>query len=64
MEVKKVIRHGDYDKDNFLNDISIYKLKTPVELNQFVQPACLPNPDSGSSQPPTNAYVFASGWVT
>jgi hypothetical protein len=63
MAVKKVIRHSDYDKNNFLNDIAIYKLKTPVESNPFVQPACLPNPNSAIVQPPINANVFASGWV-
>lgn len=64
MAVKKVIRHSNYDKNNFLNDIAIYKLKTPVELNQYVQPACLPNPNSAIVQPTINANVFASGWGT
>ncbi len=47
----------------FLNDIAIFILSEPVEFTDNVQPACLPNPDYGSSFPLANVTAYASGWV-
>ncbi|CAF1070795.1 unnamed protein product, partial [Brachionus calyciflorus] len=40
--IDKFIRHPLYDKDNYLNDIGIIKLKNQVELGRSIRPACLP----------------------
>ena len=45
-----------------MNDVALYILANPVSFNQYVQPACLPNPALGS-YPPVNTAVYASGWV-
>ena len=48
-----------------LNDIAILHLDGEVCLNEYVQPACLPNPNYGIDIPSSSniSCVYASGWV-
>ena len=47
-----------------MNDIAILQLAKPVRFNEYIQPACMPNP-SYDSYPPNNPIkpAYASGWV-
>jgi secreted trypsin-like serine protease len=63
MSVRKVIRHPNYDSNQYSNDVAIYLLSSPIEFNDYVQPACLPAPSYGI-YPTTNSTVYASGWVS
>ena len=42
--------HPNFDPDLLLNDIAIIYLDKPMQLNTYVQPACMPhvNVDGGS----------------
>ena len=44
-EIETVFIHPSYEKTvggGAVNDIALIKLKKPVKLDQFIQPACLP----------------------
>ena len=44
-EIETVFIHPSYGKSEgggAVNDIALIKLKKPVKLDQFIQPACLP----------------------
>jgi hypothetical protein len=59
-----VLKHPSYNSSNYLNDVAILQLTQPVTFNQYVQPACLPNPSYGSYPSSTNiTSVYAAGWV-
>lgn len=62
---KNFLQHEDYVKnpDNYLNDIALITLANPVELNDYVQLACLPNIVYGS-YPPINSSAIAVGRVS
>jgi len=45
IEVENVIVHHGYDKLRNMNDIALVKLTREVQLNKFVQLACLPLPE-------------------
>lgn len=51
--------HPDYDPDTVNNDIALLQLRTPFDLNEHVQPACLPTP---GDQLPINARATILGW--
>ena len=39
------------------NDIGVIRLKRPIEFNQYIQPACLPQKPSDIGR-----RVWATGW--
>jgi len=41
-DVIRIFMHHEYDEDSSRNDIAVLKLSSPLEFNEFVQPACLP----------------------
>ena len=59
--IKKVIqnRFKPFDYDAMINDIVILKLKTPLELDESRQPACLP---SQGFKPEVGSICYVSGW--
>jgi hypothetical protein len=62
MSVRKVMRHPNYNSNQYSNDVAIYFLSSRMKFNEYVQPACLPNPSYGI-YPANNSSVYASGWV-
>lgn len=40
-EIKRVIKHENYDKNFRDNDIALIELKTDVNFTMFIRPACL-----------------------
>jgi len=66
-EVKRVITHpkwtGDHE-DEMSNDMALIEVRKPIQFNEFVQPACLPD---DVSDKPTSLYepgtlALISGW--
>ena len=59
--IKKVItnRFKPYDKYDYIHDIVILKLKTPLALDDTRQPACLP---SKNFKPKVGSICYVSGW--
>lgn len=51
------IPHPNYTRKHADNDIALFKLKSPVEINDYVVPICLP-----SSEALTTRRAIASGW--
>ncbi|KAL2087427.1 hypothetical protein ACEWY4_016255 [Coilia grayii] len=44
-EVELYITHRHYIPETYHNDIALIKLKTPIQFNRFILPACLPESD-------------------
>jgi secreted trypsin-like serine protease len=63
LDLEKIISHENYDRKLFRNDISIFRLASPVVLNRYVKLACLPSHTS-NNYPPVDSACFASGWGT
>lgn len=62
-EVEQSIVHPDYDPDSKdkHNDIALLRLSRPVELNEYIQPVCLPLANVRSTIN-TNEQLVVSGW--
>nr|ADZ99802.1 FRPB [Drosophila mojavensis wrigleyi] len=58
VEAGSYVIHEEWDPCEVVNDIALIKLPTDLELNQYIQPAKLPEPNSLHAD--TNAIV--SGW--
>ncbi len=60
--VAKKIRHPNYSDSTLQNDIALLILSEEVELNNYIQIACLP--DRSISLYPTlaNIDIFIVGW--
>lgn len=56
------LKHEHYNDEYYLNDIGILKLAREVELNDYVQIACLPNPKLKVYPTKTNISAYALGW--
>lgn len=60
-EERRVIvhRHPEYDNKTLVNDVAVLQLRSPVEFDDFVRPACI-----ASSTPETNHYseCMVAGW--
>ncbi|KAM6167316.1 cationic trypsin-3-like [Erethizon dorsatum] len=57
IDAAKIIRHPQYNKDTFDNDIMLIKLKSPAAINAQVGTIALPR-----SCPSTGAECLVSGW--
>uniref|UniRef100_F6R3Q1 Peptidase S1 domain-containing protein n=2 Tax=Xenopus tropicalis TaxID=8364 RepID=F6R3Q1_XENTR len=59
LNVKQIIQHELYDPKVQYYDIALIQLNKPVQLNDYVQPACLPM-SSATLEPLTECYL--AGW--
>lgn len=59
-----LIKHENYDPLSSLNDIAIIKLKDEVILNNYIQTACLPDPNIKNYPNQANIDAWAAGWGT
>ncbi|KAK8756989.1 hypothetical protein V5799_000309 [Amblyomma americanum] len=61
VEVSRIRQHPDFQKDTFMNDIAVLRLKRPVTFNEYIRPVCLP-------ERPEETYfgktAVATGWGT
>ena len=60
--LKPFFQHPDYSFSTDFNDIAILQLAEAVTFNEYVQPACMPNPSYGS-YPSDDSAAYTSGWV-
>ncbi|XP_046971366.1 melanization protease 1-like [Vanessa cardui] len=60
-KIKKVITHPSYDKPPFHNDLAIILLDTPVEINDYVLPICLPRSHQ-HCKAELSEFVTVAGW--
>ena len=63
--IQRIISNNDlpYDQVTSDNDWVILKLSTPLELNEKIFPACLPEADYLDTSS-TEEACFTSGWGT
>ncbi|XP_049881046.1 chymotrypsin-C-like [Pectinophora gossypiella] len=61
-EVHEVIVHEEFTAKNLDNDISLLKLKTEVQFNDYIQPACLWFGDLQKKLPKGDIYGTVVGW--
>lgn len=59
VRVHQIVMHPSYVTRQLADDIALVHLDQQVEWNDFVQPACLPNPDKESF---AGLVATASGW--
>jgi len=58
VEIEKVILHPDYnEEDKYQNNLVLAKLKTPLEFDEYIQPAALPSDGYKHDD-----YLLLSGW--
>ena len=57
----RLIPHENYNENTKLNDIAIIKLSKVLELNQYIQIACLPSADT-KFYPQSNIDCWTLGW--
>ncbi len=56
-----ILKHALFNNQTIQNDIAVLQLIRPVQLNSYIQTACLPKPSP--SFPPFNSDAYVSGWV-
>jgi secreted trypsin-like serine protease len=66
-DVSTIYIHPYYSPSTYVNDISILKLSSPIDLSQpGVDPVCLPNVSSSvlanGEYPPVGVNLVAIGW--
>lgn len=57
-EIIQHIMHPNYKPSSVYNDIGLYRLKTPVQFNQFILPVCI----NTEIQEVVNQSAVAIGW--
>lgn len=62
ISVNQIVMHPDYVSRQVAHDIALIQLDQQVEWTDFIQPACLPNPDKESFSGVT-ATVAGWGWT-
>ncbi|XP_031627817.1 trypsin-3-like [Contarinia nasturtii] len=55
--IQEIIRHEEYNKPKFANDIAIFRIKGSIEFNEKVQPIEL-----REDEVPDNGQVTLTGW--
>nr|XP_029732610.1 testisin-like [Aedes albopictus] len=60
-EVDKIIRHDEYEKDTFENDIALLKLSSIIAFTSYIQPVCLWQGDSQLNKI-TSKIGYVVGW--
>lgn len=61
IEVSRIRQHPDFQRDTFMNDIAVLRLKRPVSFNEYIRPVCLPNRTGDTYFGKT---AIATGWGT
>ena len=56
--VKRAIQHPQWNDQNFMNDIALLELDSPVQYSQYVAPICLPEGQVDLA----NLDLIAMGW--
>ncbi|KAI4900772.1 hypothetical protein NFI96_017568, partial [Prochilodus magdalenae] len=59
--VERVIKHEDYDKTSFENDVALLRLHYPLFLTPHVQPVCMLKNEM-EERDLNFSYCFISGW--
>lgn len=60
LSIAKVISHEN--SSAYENNIAIFILSKPIQFNEYIQPACLPNPSYGTVYPTTTMDAYVAGW--
>ena len=58
----RVVRHRNYNAETYDSDIALLELDSPVIINDYVIPICLPYDDSDFRLLKTGVKVMISGW--
>lgn len=58
-EVSKIIPHPEWNMTSHSNDIALMRLRSPMRLDDFVQPVCLP---AQGKEPLIGSTCFITGW--
>ncbi|GFU10456.1 clotting factor B [Nephila pilipes] len=58
--VSSLVPHPHFQRNGFYNDIGIVKLSRPVKFTDYIQPVCLPSPQSSKSM--VGAMATVVGW--
>lgn len=61
IEVSRIRQHPQFQKDTFMNDIAVLRLKRPVMFNEYIRPVCLPQ---RSDETFFGKTAVAIGWGT
>lgn len=61
-EIAEFLVHPGYSDDDSINDIALLRLKKPLQFNEEVQPACLPNASLKERLYSDGAKTILSGW--
>ncbi|KAL8222636.1 UNVERIFIED_CONTAM: hypothetical protein K2H54_077753 [Gekko kuhli] len=56
---KRLVEHKDYEPGTEVNDIALVELDQPVQCNDYIQPACLPD---GTADVSGMTHCYISGW--
>ena len=59
ISVRRIVMHPNYRSRQVADDIALINLNDPVEWSNYVQPACLPNPDKESF---SGFLATVAGW--
>jgi hypothetical protein len=57
-------KHEKYNEKVKTDDIALIKLKEEVQLNEYIQLACLPDPTRGKYPPAESIHAWTMGWGT
>lgn len=59
VSVNRIVMHPNYLSRQVADDIALIHLKDPVEWSDYIQPACLPNPDQETF---SGVLATVAGW--